>query len=77
MATAHPERNYGLDWEDVGLPGEVESSAYFLAANPADPNLIYCAATLGQIYRSVDGGESWTALKRRLSEIRAIAWLPD
>jgi len=24
-----------------------------------------------------DGGESWTVLKRRLGEIRALAWLPD
>jgi photosystem II stability/assembly factor-like uncharacterized protein len=70
-------RNYGSNWEDAGLPGEVESSAYFLAVNPADPKLIYAAATLGQIYRSTDGGESWTALKRRLGEIRALAWLPD
>ena len=60
-----------------GLPGEVESSAYFLATNPADPKLIYAAATLGQIYRSTDGGESWMGLKRRLGEIRALAWLPD
>ena len=70
-------RNDGMDWEDAGLPGEVESSAYFLAVNPADPKLIYAAATLGQIYRSTDGGESWTPLKRRLGEIRALAWLPD
>ncbi len=48
-----------------------------LATNPADPKMIYAAATLGQIYRSTDGGESWTALKRRLGEIRALAWLPD
>ena len=45
--------------------------------NPADSKLMYAAATLGQIYRSTDGGESWTALKRRLGEIRALAWLPD
>lgn len=70
-------RNYGMDWEDARLPGRVESSAYFLAANPADPMLIFAAATLGQIYRSTDGGESWTPLKRRLGEIRALAWLPD
>jgi photosystem II stability/assembly factor-like uncharacterized protein len=69
-------REDGLDWEEVSLPGEVESSAYFLAVHPSDPMLIYLAATLGQIYRSTDGGESWTALKRRLGEIRAIAWLP-
>jgi photosystem II stability/assembly factor-like uncharacterized protein len=70
-------RNNGVSWEDAKLPGEVESSCYFLAVNPADPNLIFAAATLGQIYRSTDGGERWTALRRRLGEIRAIAWLPD
>ena len=40
-------------------------------------DLIFSAATLGQVYRSTDGGETWTALKRRLGEIRALAWLPD
>jgi hypothetical protein len=29
------------------------------------------------LFRSTDGGETWTALKRRLPEIRALAWLPD
>lgn len=70
-------RNYGVDWENVALPSTPESSVYFLAVNPTDPNLIYAAATLGQIWRSTDGGENWSALKRRLGEIRALAWLPD
>ncbi len=70
-------RDNGVTWEDARLPGEVESSCYFLAVNAADPNLIFAAATLGQIYRSTDGGERWTAIKRRLGEIRAIAWMPD
>ena len=70
-------RNHGADWEDAGLPGDVESSVYFLAVNPADPQLIFAAATLGQLWRSTDGGESWVALKRRLGEIRALAWLPE
>ena len=70
-------RDYGAHWEDANLPGEVESSVYFLAVNAADPNLIFAAATLGQLYRSTVGGETWTALKRRLGEIRALAWLPD
>jgi photosystem II stability/assembly factor-like uncharacterized protein len=64
-------RNYGADWEDVRLPSEAESSVYFLAVNRADQNLVYAAATLGQIWRSTDGGESWTPVKRRLGEIRA------
>lgn len=70
-------RDWGKSWEDAKLPGECESSAYFLAVNPADPKLAFVAATLGQLWRTTDGGESWTALKRRLSEIRALAWLPD
>ena len=69
-------RNHGADWEAAGLPGEAESSVYFLAVNPADPQLIFAAANLGQLWRSNDGGENWTALKRRLGEIRALAWLP-
>ena len=67
-------RDYGRNWADVDLPGPVESSVYFLAVNRADPMLIFAAATLGQLYRSTDGGESWVALPQRLGEIRAIAW---
>jgi photosystem II stability/assembly factor-like uncharacterized protein len=66
----------GRKWLDVRLPGSVESSVYFLATHPADPNLVFAAATLGQLYRSDDGGEKWIALPQRLSEIRAIAWMP-
>jgi len=66
----------GRSWSDVRLPGSVESSVYFLAAHPSDPNLIFAAATLGQLFRSDDGGGTWIALPQRLNEIRAIAWLP-
>jgi photosystem II stability/assembly factor-like uncharacterized protein len=58
------------------LPGSVESSVYFLATHPDDPNLVFAAATLGQLFRSDDGGKTWIALPQRLNEIRAIAWLP-
>lgn len=69
--------DFGAHWRDVRLPGEVETSVYFLATNQADPALIFAAAAIGQLYRSTDHGRSWTALKRRLGEIRALAWLPD
>ena len=62
--------------DDVALPGAVESSLYFLATHPSNPDLMFAAATLGQLFRSDDGGESWTSLKQRLNEIRAIAWMP-
>lgn len=70
-------KDHGRHWTDVGLPGSVESSVYFLATHKSDPNLVFAATALGQLYRSTDGGETWRALRRRLGEIRAIAWLPD
>ncbi len=70
-------RDYGSHWENVDLPVELESSLYFMATNPADPNTMFAATNLGQIFRSLDGGEHWTVLPRRLPEVRAMAWLPD
>ena len=58
-------RHFGKTLQQAPLPGRVESSAYFLAAHPADPDLLFLAATLGQLYRSIDGGDTWTALPGR------------
>ena len=58
-------RDHGAHWEDAGLPGKLESSAWVVATNPADPKLIFAATALGQYFRSQDGGESWAALPRR------------
>ena len=69
-------RDHGAHWEDARLPGKLESSAWCVATNPADPQLIFAATALGQYFRSQDGGESWTALPRRLTETRALAWVP-
>jgi len=70
-------RDYGTHWENVDLPVTLESSLYFMAANPADPNIMFAATNLGQLFRSLDGGESWSVLPRRLPEVRAMAWLPN
>jgi hypothetical protein len=70
-------RDFGRSWQDAGLPGEVHSSIYNISTNPADPNVIFVASNLGQIYRSLDGGETWTGLKRQLPEIRNLVWLPN
>jgi hypothetical protein len=34
------------------------------------------ATALGQYFRSRDGGETFAALPRRLTETRALAWVP-
>ena len=70
-------RDHGTRWDDVDLPVQPESSMYFMATNPADPQLVFAATNLGQVFRSTNGGEEWTVLPRRLPEVRAMAWLPD
>jgi photosystem II stability/assembly factor-like uncharacterized protein len=65
-------RDLGATWRDAGLPGAVQSSLYFMACRPDDPMLLFASTSLGQFYRSTDGGETWLALARRLGEIRAL-----
>jgi photosystem II stability/assembly factor-like uncharacterized protein len=66
----------GNHWESVSLPGDVQSTMWSVATHPADPKLLFASSCLGQIYRSTDGGDSWTILNRRLGEIRHVIWLP-
>jgi photosystem II stability/assembly factor-like uncharacterized protein len=69
-------RDHGAHWEDAKLPGPLQSSAWCVATNAADPKLIFAATALGQYFRSDDGGENWIALPRRLTETRALTWVP-
>jgi photosystem II stability/assembly factor-like uncharacterized protein len=67
-------RDYGKSWEDVGLPGELNSSVWSIATDAADPMLIFTCTNLGQVFRSTDGGESWTRLPHEFGEVRALLW---
>lgn len=69
-------RDYGESWERVELPARVNSTIWWIATNPSDPNLIFFCTIMGQIFRSVDGGETWEKMERELSELRMIAWQP-
>jgi photosystem II stability/assembly factor-like uncharacterized protein len=68
-------RDNGKSWENTGAEG-FNSTPWCFATNPADPDRLYCASNLGQLYRSTDGGEHWTKLKREMGEIRSIMWRP-
>ena len=70
-------RDFGATWQDARLPGEVQSSLYFLACDQADPMLLFASTSLGQFFRSTDGGETWSSLPRRLGEIRALLVVPS
>lgn len=69
-------RDWGETWEDAGLPTPVNSTIWWIGTNPANPLLIFCCTIMGQIFRSIDGGDSWLKMGRELGELRQIAWAP-
>jgi photosystem II stability/assembly factor-like uncharacterized protein len=66
----------GRTWEVARMPGRANSTLWNFAVHPADPELIYSSSVSGEVYRSTDGGVSWTKLPREFGEIRALAWTP-
>jgi photosystem II stability/assembly factor-like uncharacterized protein len=70
-------RDHGKTWEDARLPTPVNSTVWWVAANAADPMLLFCCTNLGQMFRSTDGGETWVKLKREFGEIRTMLWRPS
>jgi len=69
-------RDYGNSFEDVRLPGELNSTPWCVAAHPADPLRMFTCTNLGQLFSSTDGGESWTRLAQEFGELRAMHWRP-
>ena len=66
-------RDHGKTWEDAKLPGPIESTVWCVATNAADPMLIFVCTNLGELFRSNDGGESWTRLPHRVRRAACAA----
>ena len=69
-------RDHGRHFENVQLPGELNSTPWCVATNPADPLRLYVCTNLGQLFVSTDGGEAWTRLPHEFGELRALLWRP-
>ncbi|MGE0314785.1 MAG: WD40/YVTN/BNR-like repeat-containing protein [Lautropia sp.] len=67
-------RDRGLAWSPVRLPGDLNSTVWCIAMDPSDPMLVFVATNLGQVFRSTDGGETWSRLPHEFGEIRALHW---
>jgi photosystem II stability/assembly factor-like uncharacterized protein len=66
----------GSTWTPAAMPGRANSTMWSFACHGADPRLIYSASVSGQVFRSTDGGASWSKIGRDFGEIRALAWTP-
>ena len=69
-------RDYGEHFEPVPLPGELNSTPWCVATHPADPLRLFLGTNLGQLFRSTDGGDSWTRLPHEFGELRSLHWRP-
>ena len=63
------------------LPEEAESSKPpvhdgSVNTQPFDPAVVFAGSRYGYLYRSDDGGDSWTKLWREFSEISSVLWVP-
>lgn len=67
----------GKSWQASPLPVEPNSTIYWFATHPADPNTIVANSLHGYVYLSSDGGGSWKKLRQEFGEVRALAWTPN
>lgn len=70
-------RDLGQSWETVSMPVEPNSSMWVVQAQPDSRDTLMAASRYGYLYRSGDGGRSWEKLRRELSEVAAIVWVPS
>lgn len=68
-------QDFGRNWQLLRLPTEPNSTMWTFGVNPASEDIIFAASRYGYLYRSDDGGTSWTKLRREFSEIAAVCWL--
>ena len=64
----------GETWEAAHLPVEPNSTIYWFATHPSDPDFIVANSLNGYVYTSSNGGDSWKKLDREFGEVRALTW---
>lgn len=66
----------GASWNPAVLSQTPNSTMYWFATHPADPDFIVANSLFGYVYVSRDAGETWQKIEREFGEVRALAWVP-
>ena len=69
-------RDTGATWQSVDLPVPPNSAVWTVSVPASAPDTVLAASRYGYLYRSDDGGRSWTKLWRELGEVSSILWVP-
>jgi photosystem II stability/assembly factor-like uncharacterized protein len=67
--------NWGSDWQPV-MTGLTDTQVSALIFHPTDPLTMYLGTTNGNIFASVDGGESWSYVAQPIRHVREMAVNP-
>ena len=67
----------GVTWKSLKLPVQPNAAMWVVNAQPFDSDILFAGSRYGYLYRSDDGGESWTKLWREFSEISSVIWVPN
>ncbi len=77
VSAAAPGRPDSTWVQLASLPEPLESPVFALAVSPADPGLLLVGTGSGSIYRSADGGATWTPAAKALGHgVLAIQFSP-
>lgn len=65
-----------LSWTQLG-PGNVGGRIRAIAVHPTDPNTVYIGAVAGGVWKSTNGGNSWTSISDFMENIAVCALVID
>ncbi len=75
--TVMRSKDTGKTWENLSLPVQPNTAMWVINAQPFEPNILFAGSRYGYLYRSDDGGDSWSKLWREFSEISSVMWMPN
>ncbi len=65
-----------LSWSQVG-PSNIGGRIRAIAVHPSDPNTVYLGAVAGGVWKSTNGGSTWTALNDFMENLAVCALVID
>jgi photosystem II stability/assembly factor-like uncharacterized protein len=75
--TVMRSKDTGVSWQRSRLPVAPNSAMWVVDVQPEDPSVVFAASRYGYLYRSDDGGDSWSKSWREFSEVSSVLWTPN
>ncbi len=72
IGTVMRSKDTGLSWENLPLPTPPNSAMWVVNVPSFNPQIAFAGSRYGHLYRSNDGGDSWSKLWREFSEISSV-----